>query len=80
MNRKDLITIGLIALAALGGIGIVLRMNGWLPAHYLIAVGFLGFPLLYGYISWPVGKRLPDREWVGTISVMVLFALIILLR
>lgn len=80
MNRKDRITTALIVLGAVGGLGIFLRSEGWSYAYLLIGIGFLGFPALYGYISWPVGKRLPDRQWVGIISVMLLFALIILLR
>ena len=49
-------------------------------SQLFIAIGFLGFPALYGYISWPVGKRVPELEWLGVIGVMVLFALVILFR
>jgi len=70
----------LIGLALLGSLGLFMRSHGWPLGTLCIAIGFFGFPLVYGYISWPVGKRYPDREWWGMIGVMVLFALMILWR
>lgn len=80
MKGKVLNTIGLILLSMIGLIGILFRIQHWPMSQLFIAIGFLGFPALYGYISWPDGKRVPDLEWLGVIGVMVLFALVILFR
>jgi len=80
MKGKVLNTIGLILLSMIGLIGILFRIQHCPMSQLFIAIGFLGFPALYGYISWPVGKRVPDLEWLGVIGVMVLFALVILFR
>lgn len=39
--------------------------------------GFIGFPLVYGYISWPNGDFKARLKWFGTLLVMMLFGLVI---
>jgi hypothetical protein len=80
MNGNALKTTGLILLSALGLLGMLFRVQHWPWATTLMWVGFIGFPLLYGYISWPEGRGIPDGRWWGTMATMLLFALIILLR
>ena len=80
MKGKTLNTIGLVVLAAIGLMGILFRIQHWPFSKLLMSIGFLGFPILYGSITWPIGKRIPDGEWWGTIGVMVLFAIILLSR
>ncbi len=75
---KSLKTIGLIILIAIGLTGVLLRMNKRPFSELFLIVGFFGFPALYGYISWPVDRKLPDGTWLGTIAAMLLFALMIL--
>ncbi|NQV54093.1 MAG: hypothetical protein HQ500_12985 [Flavobacteriales bacterium] len=70
-------TIGLILLALIGLLGVLFRIQHWPFSQVFTAIGFFGFPLLCGFITWPVGRRIPEREWWGTIGVMVMFATII---
>ena len=75
---KSLKTTGLIVLILVGLLGVLLRMKNWPFSELLLIVGFFGFPVLYGYITWPVDQKIPDATWFGTIAAMLLFALIIL--
>jgi len=75
---KSLKTIGLIAFILIGLTGVLLRMKNWPFSELLLMIGFLGFPILYGYVTRPVDRKIPDATWFGTIGVMVLFALMIL--
>lgn len=78
MSRNTLYTIGLVLLTFVGLVGILFRIQKWPLATLMIAVGFLGFPILYGYLSWPKGSKVPDGKWLLMIGVMLLFALMIL--
>ena len=80
MSRKTLNTMGLVAFTLLGLVGILFRIQHWPMANLMIGVGFFGFPILYGYISWPVGRRIPDGKWFLMIAIMLLFALMILFK
>ena len=80
MKGKSLNTIGLTVFSLLGLGGALLKWRGFHQADFLIWIGFIGFPILYGYITWPVGKKTPDREWWGTMSVMVIIEVILMSR
>ena len=74
MSANFLKTAGLVLLASIGSMGVLFKIQHWPYYTVLMAVGFFGFPVLYGYISWPVGKTFPDAKWLGTIAIMLLFA------
>ena len=57
---KSLKTIGLIAFILIGLTGVLLRMKNWPFSELLLMIGFLGFPILYGYVTRPVDRKIPD--------------------
>ena len=57
---KSLKTIGLIAFILIGLTGVLLRMKNWPFSELMLMIGFLGFPILYGYVTWPVDRKIPD--------------------
>jgi hypothetical protein len=75
---KSFKTMGLIVLIIVGLTGVILRVKNMPGSEFFLIIGFFGFPILYGYITWPVEQKIPDTTWFGTIAAMILFALMIL--